>query len=437
MDAGRIVRSPDMSAPPTDAGLAAWLEYLERVHPASIELGLERVAAVRDRLRLAPSFPIITVGGTNGKGSTCAMLESCLRAAGYRVGSYTSPHLLRYNERVRIAGMQASDEALVGALQRVEQARGDISLTYFEFGTLAAMQLFAQAGLDVAVLEVGLGGRLDAVNAFEPDCAVITSVGIDHTDYLGPTREDIGREKAGIFRAARPAVVAEPDPPLALLAHAQRIGAQLYLIDRDFGCAATELQWQFWDWLGKRGGLPLPALRGAYQLGNASAALAALDTLKQRLAVDMGAIRRGLVQVELPGRFQVVPGAPVLILDVAHNPHAAVRLAENLARLPRRGRTLAVFGMLRDKDIAGVIAAVSPEVDEWYIAPLAVSRGADLARLHEAFAAAGVRSPVHAAPDVVRAIAKAQGEAGTDDRIIVFGSFYTVTDALRSIQTTD
>ena len=423
-----------MPAPTPDSDLLAWLEYLEQGHPTQIELGLERVAAVRDRLGLEPSYPVITIGGTNGKGSTCAMLESCLRAAGYRVGCYTSPHLLRYNERVRIDGADATDEALVGAFRRVESARGDTSLTYFEFGTLAAMDLFAGAALDVALLEVGLGGRLDAVNAFEPDCAVITSVGIDHTEYLGPTREHIGLEKAGIFRAQRPAVVAEPDPPQSLLAHAGRIGAELYLIDRDFGYTVSETQWQFWDWLGRRGGLPLPGLRGAYQLANAAAALAALDSVKRRLPVDMGAIRRGLVQVELRGRFQILPGSPSIILDVAHNPHAALRLAENLAHLPRRGRTLAVFGMLRDKDIEGVIALTSPHVDEWHIAPLGSPRGADLARLQQAFAAAAVRAPVHAAANVRQALERARERADMDARIVVFGSFYTVTDALRSIQ---
>jgi len=423
-----------MPAPTPDSDLPAWLEYLEQGHPTQIELGLERVTAVRDRLGLEPSYPVITVGGTNGKGSTCAMLESCLRAAGYRVGCYTSPHLLRYNERVRIDGADATDDALVGAFRRVESARGDTSLTYFEFGTLAAMDLFAHAALDVALLEVGLGGRLDAVNAFEPDCAVITSVGIDHTEYLGPTREHIGLEKAGIFRAQRPAVVAEPDPPQSLLAHANGIGAELYLIDRDFGYTASDRQWQFWDWLGRRGGLPLPGLRGAYQLANAAAALAALDSVKLRLPVDMGAVRRGLVQVELRGRFQILPGSPSIILDVAHNPHAALRLAENLAHLPRGGRTLAVFGMLRDKDIEGVIALTSPHIDEWHIAPLASPRGADLARLQQAFAAAAVREPVHAAANVRQALERARERADMDARIVVFGSFYTVTDALRSIQ---
>ena len=423
-----------MPLPPGPArDLASWLSYLERLHPATIELGLERVARVRDRLELAPAFPLITVGGTNGKGSTCAMLESVLKSAAYRVGCYASPHLLRYNERVRIDGIEVADAALVAAFQRVEQARGDVSLTYFEFGTLAAILLFQDARLDVAVLEVGLGGRLDAVNAFEPACAVVVSIGLDHTDYLGPTLDHIAHEKAGIFRAGKPAVVAETEPPPTLLAHAEKIGADLYLIDRDFGYVAGEQQWQFWDWRGKRDGLPLPALRGRYQLANASAALAALDSLRDRLPVDRGAIRRGLVEVDLPGRFQVVPGRPALILDVAHNPHAALRLAENLERMQPRGRRLAVFAMLKDKDIEGVIAAVRAQVDEWLVAPLPGARGADLTRMQEALRAASVTAPVESFASVTDALEQARERAGPDDKILVFGSFYTVADALRSL----
>lgn len=423
-----------MPGPPGPASdLQAWLGYLERLHPATIELGLERVARVRDKLALAPTFPLITVGGTNGKGSTCAMLESCLRCAGYRVGCYASPHLLRYNERVRLNGIEASDGALVAAFQRVEQARGQVSLTYFEFGTLAAVLLFLEAGLDAAVLEVGLGGRLDAVNAFEPDCAVVVSVGLDHTDYLGPTRSHIAFEKAGIFRAGKPAVVAEADPPASLIEHARDIGAELYLIDRDFGYVGGEMQWQFWNWRGKRDGLPLPALRGTYQLANASAALAALDSIRSRLPVEMGAIRRGLVEVDLPGRFQVLPGRPLVILDVAHNALAAVRLAENLGRLQPRGRRLAVFAMLKDKDIEGVVTAVSGQVDEWLIAPLPGPRGADLARIERALRTAGVSAPVHGSANVADAVRRARERAGPDDKILVFGSFHTVADALRAL----
>jgi dihydrofolate synthase / folylpolyglutamate synthase len=420
--------------PPGPASdLASWLSYLERLHPATIELGLERVARVRDRLGLTPPFPVITVGGTNGKGSTCAMLESILKSAGYRVGCYASPHLLRYNERVRVGGVEVADAALVAAFERVEQARGDISLTYFEFGTLAAVLLFQDARLDVAVLEVGLGGRLDAVNAFEPDCAVVVSIGLDHTDYLGPTLSHIGYEKAGIFRPGKPAVVAETEPPATLLEHARTIGADTYLIDRDFGYVAGEQQWQFWDWRGKRDGLPPPALRGRYQFANASAALAALDTLRDRLPVDMGAVRRGLVEVDLPGRFQVVPGRPAIILDVAHNPHAALRLAENLGRMQPRGRRLAVFAMLKDKDIEGVVAAVCAQVDEWLIAPLPGARGADLARMQAALRAASVTAPVHSFASVGEALVHARERAGADDKILVFGSFYTVADALRDL----
>ena len=403
------------------------------MHPSSIELGLDRVATVRDRLGLAPKFPVITVGGTNGKGSTCAMLESCLRHAGYKTGCYMSPHLLRYNERVRIGRVEADDGALVEAFRRVERARADSSLTYFEFGTLAAVLLFVDAHVDVAVLEVGLGGRLDAVNAFEPDCAVVVSVALDHVDYLGTTRESIGWEKAGIFRAGKPAIVAEANPPVSLMQHARAIAAELQLIDRDFGFAVGQNQWRFWDQRGKRDALPIPALRGTYQMANASAALAALDSLRDRLPVDNGAIRRGLVEVELPARFQVLPGRPMLVLDVAHNPHAAMRLAENLGRLDPRGRVVAVFAMLKDKDIEGVVAAVARQVREWFIAPLPGPRGADLDRVKAALRSASITAPVSGWNDVAGALLRARESAGPDDKILVFGSFYTVASVLRAL----
>jgi dihydrofolate synthase/folylpolyglutamate synthase len=427
-----------VSAPAADAGLDDWLAYLERLHPSAIDLGLERVREVRARLDLKLPFPLITVGGTNGKGSTCAMLESMLRAAGYRVGLYTSPHLLHYNERVRIDARAASDADLVAAFQAVEAARGATSLTYFEFGTLAAARMFDAARLDAAVLEVGLGGRLDAVNAFDADCAVITSIGVDHVQYLGGTREAIAREKAGIFRAGRPAVVAEPDPPAPLLEHAAHAGAQLYLVDRDFGARPGDGQWTYWSWLGRRGALPWPGLRGAYQLGNAAAALAALDALRERLPVDMGAVRRGLALVELPGRFQVLPGRPALILDVAHNPHAAQRLAENLdamrAAAGGRGRTLAVFAMLDDKDIAGVARALGARIAHWLVAPLRGARGASAERILQALARAGVSAPAQSHPEVTSALRGAREIAGPDDRIVVFGSFHTVGAVLAEMQ---
>jgi len=388
------------------------------------------------------------VGGTNGKGSTCALLESMLRGAGYRVGLYTSPHLLRYNERVRIDGHEVADAALVAAFEQVEAARTGTSLTYFEFGTLAAALLFRAAALDAAVLEVGLGGRLDAVNLFDAHCAIVTSIALDHLDYLGDTREAIAREKAGIFRAGCPAVVAEPDPPATLLEHAARLGAQLYLVDRDFGARAGDGQWTYWSWLVRRSALPWPGLRGACQLGNAAAALAALDCLRARLPVDMGAVRRGLTQVELPGRFQVLAGRPAVILDVAHNPHAAQRLSENLDAMQvdagslgagslgaggRHARTFAVFAMLKDKDIAGVARALGARIAHWLVAPLPGERGAGAEQMRAALAQAGLRAPVEMHPSVASAFAAARELAGPDDRIVIFGSFLTVGAVLAGL----
>jgi dihydrofolate synthase / folylpolyglutamate synthase len=271
------------------------------------------------------------------------------------------------------------------------------------------------------------------VNAFEPDCAVLTSVGLDHMEYLGNTRELIGSEKAGIFRAGKPAVVAEPSPPASVLERADAIGADLHLVDRDFGYTGSQTQWQFWDWLGKRSNLPLPALRGEYQLQNAAAVLAALDALRDQLAVDMGAIRRGLVEVELPGRFQVLPGTPTIVLDVAHNPHAAVRFAQTLRKLDAGGRRLAVFAMLKDKDIEGVLDVTKSEFDAWYVAPLSLPRGAHAARLQQALTAVGVTAPVQRCEDIAGALRAAREAARSDDKIIVFGSFYTVAEALRTL----
>ena len=405
--------------------LEEWLARIERVHPKTIELGLERVAAVRRAMDLKPAFPIITVGGTNGKGSACAMLEAIVHHGRFRVGCYTSPHLLRYNERVRVSKREASDDALVAAFAAVDAARGDVPLTYFEFGTLAALWLFAREAVEVGVLEVGLGGRLDAVNAFDADCALVTSIDLDHTDYLGDTRESVAFEKAGIFRAGRPAICAEADPPTALIDHARSVGAELLLIGRDFGFEARGPQWRYWGPRGERHGLPHPALRGDYQLANASACIAALDALRERVPVSANDIRAGLLDAENPGRFQVLPGRPLVILDVAHNPAAARALAQNLKRLPK-GRTIAVFSMLRDKDIAGVIAAVRKEVDEWVVAGIKAERGADAAFLREELARAGVLGAVVTCPNVVDAYTQACDRAAENDKILVFGSFYTV-----------
>jgi dihydrofolate synthase/folylpolyglutamate synthase len=399
--------------------LEDWLRYIEQQHPKPIALGLERVSRVLERMRVGLRCPVITVGGTNGKGSTCAMLESILRCAGYRTGLYTSPHLLRYNERVRIAGAEAADEALAESFARVERARDDTPLTYFEFGTLAAFHMFSQENIDAAVLEVGLGGRLDAVNAVDPDCAVLTSVGIDHVEYLGPTRSHIGREKAGIFRTGRPAVVAEPDPPDSVLAAA---GNQL-LLGTHFGFQAEGVQWSYWGPRGKRAGLAWPALRGKTQLRNAAAALCALDALGMPIA--MQDVRRGLAEVELPGRFQVLPGRPQVILDVAHNPQAARTLADNLAHSGFAPETIAVCGMLRDKDIAAVLRELAPRITRWHVASLGAPRGAAAAEI-----ASHLEGKAHEFDSPVSAFLAARAIAGEGDKIVVFGSFLTVADVM-------
>ena len=414
--------------------LINWLRYIERLHPQGIAMGLDRVAKVRDALGLIPQFVVITVGGTNGKGSACAMLEAILHQAGYKVGCYTSPHLLRYNERVRIGCREADDSDLARAFEAVEHARGDSLLTYFEFGTLAAVWLFAAARVDVAILEVGLGGRLDAVNVFDSDCALVMSVALDHMEYLGPTRETIGFEKAGIFRPGRPAVCADPDPPSSLLNHAETIGARLFVRDRDFTYEAGPTQWRYVGPHGSRHGLPYPVLRGAHQLANASACITALDTLRERLPVTMGNIRDGLLAAESPGRFQVLPGRPTLILDVAHNPAAAEALAVTLSRMERGGRTLVVFAMLHDKDIDGVIAAIIKriDIDHWFVAGIDAPRGADAALLAEKLQSAHVPGAVTVCGSIAQAYAQACGMAVQNDKILAFGSFYTVAAVIEA-----
>ena len=409
--------------------LADWLAYIERQHPQSIALGLDRVSEVNSRLTTQFACPVITVGGTNGKGSTCAMLEAILGAAGYKVGLYTSPHIVHYSERVRIAGAEASDEALAGAFEAVEAARGEIPLTYFEFGTLAAFVLFAKARLDAAVLEVGLGGRLDAVNVVDADCAVLTSIGIDHVEFLGDTRAAIGREKAGIFRPGTPAVICEPNIPESVLEVIKELKAKPLLLGREFGYASQGTQWSYWGPGGKRSGLAHPAWRGAMQLRNAAAAITALETLRERIPVAMQDVRRGLAEVSLPGRFQVLPGRPQVILDVAHNPEAAAVLAHNLGASGFAPETIAVFGMLGDKDIAGVVRAVAPRITRWHLASLDGPRGTDSSSLARIFSELKIKEPVMQHPSVPAALAAAKKEAGENDKIVVFGSFHTVAGA--------
>lgn len=415
------------------ATLQDWLTYIEGLHSRPIALGLERVRQVRDALGARTGAVVITVGGTNGKGSTCAMLESILLAAGYRVGVYSSPHLIDYNERVRINRVNVSDEQLCTSFAALETARGEVPLTYFEFGTLAAWWLFCQQNLDAIILEVGLGGRLDAVNVFEPDCAVVTSVAMDHMDYLGDTREKIGFEKAGIYRAGKPAICGDPHPPETLLAHASEIGADLRVMGRDFGYSADKQQWKFIGRNVSRAGLAHPALRGAHQFLNASSVLAALESIEDRLPVPMQAVREGLATVELTARFQVLPGRPTCILDVAHNPQAAGVLADNLAGMGFYRKTWAVCGMLSDKDIKGSLACLLKQVDHWLLCDLPGPRGSRAQSLEAILRELGSQAQIELFTCPHDAFAAAREQAGEGDRIITFGSFLTVADVLRFV----
>ena len=481
--------------------LDAWLAYVERLHHRPVDMGLERVRAVAGRLGLQGEpckiarkiARKIVVGGTNGKGSTCAMLDAILRAAGYRVGRYGSPHLLHFSERALINGAAAAEAQLVPHFAEVERARGAVTLTYFEFTTLVVLAWFAAEQVDVAILEVGLGGRLDAVNIVDADCAIVTTIDLDHVDLLGPTREQIGWEKAHIFRAGRPAICVDPDPPATLIDYARAVGADLWRFGHEFSLSLPAPELRQWNYHGRRANrmaLPWPALRGAHQLRNAAGVLAALEALAGPLPVDQGAVREGLGSVRLPGRFQVVPGRPTIVLDVAHNPHAAQALADALrsqAALPAtdegggpggpksaaaRGpmpATHAIFGMLRDKDAVAVVAAMRGVVDHWHLVPTAGERGRSAQALEAAVSgdlhaaqapgtagtAAGKVVPDRAQPgapavastagpspralytvhdSVAAALEQLRASVAPDDRIVVFGSFVIVAEALRCLE---
>jgi dihydrofolate synthase/folylpolyglutamate synthase len=411
--------------------LADWLAWQETLHVREIDLGLERVRAVAERMHLCgPPCPAITVAGTNGKGSSVAMLSSCLSAAGLRVGTYTSPHILVYNERVRVDGAPVSDERLCAAFARIDAARGDIPLTYFEFGTLAALDIFAGAGLDVAVLEVGLGGRLDAVNLIDADVALVTALDIDHVEWLGPDRESIAREKAGIFRSGRPAVCSDPVAPAAIAARAGQIGARLYQLGRQYSYTPNGDRWRFVAPPDAELDLPRPRLVGEFQLQNAAGVVMALQALRPRLRIPADAIAAGLSTVALAGRFQRIAGPVEWILDVAHNPHAAASLAANLRALPPR-RVHAVVGVLKDKDGPGVLAPLAPLVDVWHVGGLVGRRGAPAEVLSSVLAQLPVRGPVHAHATIDAALASARTRASAGERVIAYGSFLTVAAASR------
>jgi dihydrofolate synthase / folylpolyglutamate synthase len=414
--------------------LQTWLDRIYAIRSGpEIEMGLERIRPVFDAMSVKPACPVFLVAGTNGKGSVCAYLDAMLRAAGYKTARYTSPHIHRFNERVCVNGVDASDDELVAAFETVEAARiqcGNLALTFFEYTTLAAFHIFANAKLDAWVIEVGLGGRLDATNILDPDCSVIVSIGLDHMEFLGPTREHIAREKAGVLRANKPAIIAEPDPPKSLLEVVQEKKAAALFVGKDFGWQRYEqmpTQWGFWLGTQRRHGLPIPALRGNYQLANAAAALAALHALSDRLPVSQGAIKQGLLEVEWPARFQVLPGRPTVVLDVAHNEHAAKALERALSDMAFFPETHAVFAMLKDKDIAAVVNAVKHRIEHWYIAPLPGARGVTIEALEQALFESGVKDrAIHRFPSVSEAFSAAKSAASEADRILVFGSFLTV-----------
>jgi len=412
--------------------LQDWLAHCERLHPKGIELGLDRVREVATRLGLSFGCPVITVAGTNGKGSTCAMLESIARQAGWRTGLYTSPHLVHFEERCRVRGEPVAAAALLPHFERVEAARAGVSLTYFELTTLAIMDHLASLPLDVVILEVGLGGRLDAVNVIDADCAIITSIDLDHQEFLGPDRESIGREKAGILRAGRPAVISDPVPPASVLERAQELGCDTWLLGRDFNFSGDKQQWAWAGRSRRYAGLAYPALRGANQLINAAGVLAAFTALRDRLPVTAQAVRTGLALVELPGRFQIVPGQPVLALDVAHNPHSVAALVANLDAMGFYPTTHVVFGAMADKDLDSMLRRMEPLADRWYFCDLPTSRAAAAADLLARWQALRSRrdtaASCHAGPRA--ALDAAVAAADPADRIVIFGSFFTVGGVL-------
>jgi dihydrofolate synthase/folylpolyglutamate synthase len=417
---------------PPSRSLAEWESYIQTLHARTIDLSLDRVRAVLEAMGLQdPPFHRVAVAGTNGKGSSVAMLEAILDVAGYRVGAYTSPHLVRYNERVRIARRPRSDAVLCEAFERVERGRGDVTLTYFEFGTVAALEAFRLHGIDVAVLEVGLGGRLDAVNAVDADAALVTSIGVDHVQWLGPDRERIGAEKAGIFRSGRCAVCADPLPPRSVEEEAARCGARLHRLGHEFGYSAGAEAWQWWHGGARRTALPHPAMRGAVQLQNAAGVLMVLDCLGDLYPVTQKDVREGLLSAVEAGRFQTLPGLPARILDVAHNPDAVGVLRDNLASQPCSGRTIAVCGMLGDKAIEECMARIAPQIDEWMLAALSHERGASAETLLSCLHNVAPDARARLFPDPESAYRAACEAATAVDRVVVFGSFYTVGDIMR------
>ena len=429
----RVSAENSRMSPARPATLEQWLAHIEQQHPQPIAMGLERVREVAARMRLAqPGKHCIVVGGTNGKGSTVAFIEAIARAAGWKVGAYTSPHLLAYNERVRIDGADVGDATLVAGFNAVEDARGDTALTYFEYGTLCALWVFQQAGLDLAVLEVGLGGRLDAVNIVDADVSVITTVDIDHADWLGSDREAIGTEKAGIIRGWKPVILGEIDPPSSVLRRAYVLGANAIRFGSDFFAEAIDAGRWRWRDVSLRLELPQPVLWAPVQRDNAATAIAALRALDR--PVPRAAWAKGIAEAQVAGRLQRFErdGVEVLV-DVGHNPQAAAVLAAALQARPAAGRTLVVYAALADKDASGVVAALQGRIDRWYLAGLEGARGQSAERLRERLAGTAAAGAALSA-NVEQALASALEQARRGDRVLVFGSFHTVAEALPLLQ---
>jgi len=415
--------------------LEGWLRWQETLHPTTIDLGLERVTEVYNALNPGAAKPLtITVAGTNGKGSCVAYLDSIYRAQGYRVGAYTSPHILKYNERIKIDGQPVSDDIICKAFERIESVRQNISLSYFEFGTLAALDIFWRSHLDIQLLEVGLGGRLDAVNIIDPDTALISSIGIDHVQWLGPDRESIGREKAGIMRANIPAIIAEPAPPDSLTRTAREKNAQAYFFGQDF---SYTLDGGTWAWHGgdkQISGLPPPPLKGGHQLRNAAAAILAIDKMAAHLPVSEQAIRTGLQKTQLQGRFQLLKtrGKAPLLMDVGHNPEAVATIAAHLQADYPGKHIVALFSMMKDKDIAGVLTIMRPLVRHWHYVPIANPRAPSLATMQEIFLQSGIVNVSFGHQGFKDALDAARSQTQADDLILVFGSFFLVSDCLNN-----
>ena len=410
-----------------------WLQWQENVHFSAIEMGLERCGEVADNLGLLhPNFIVVSVAGTNGKGSSVAMLDTILRHANYHTGSYTSPHLIRYNERIKLNGMEVSGELLCESFNRIDQARGDISLTYFEFGTLAALDIFHRAGVDVALLEVGLGGRLDAVNCVDADVALISSIDLDHMQWLGRDREAIAYEKAGILRQGNAAICSDPHPPKAVLEYAETIGAPLYIPARDYH---YRLFGDHWSWQWKEAlsydHLPCPDPYNRCQIQNAAGVLMALQALRTRLPTTEAAVKKGLRDFKLNGRFQVLTGNVQTVLDVAHNAQAARMLAHNLEQFPISGKTHMIVGMLKDKDQKGVFGELLDVTDTWHTVNTGGTRGSDSTALAKELLALGVAQPITSYASVGEALAALKGAIDKHDRIVIAGSFLSVGDAIQ------